>query len=385
MIDRKHTTIVRGVIALTLVTAASFAVMAPAQAQDAPPALQDSMPTGMTGVVPQEPEAVPGLPPALDGSALPSGDEVSPRSPGFQLPVDAGAGAGSSAATNNPFAPPPVEVTKTPEQIEAEIRKKAFNAAITGLIPLRPEEIRMLLERYDQTRQAWETPVYPYPKPEIVTEDISADPGATPPVLKLATGHVTVLNFVDASGEPWPIGDIAWAGNFEIIKSEEGGSKIAISPMADFAYGNLSVQLISTKTSIPFTLETQREKVYYRFDARMPEDGPNAKPSIIGVNTSVSLSAGGGHMNAVLEGVPPAGSEKMSVEGVDGRTTAYNMNGITYVRTPLTLLSPSWNSSVSSADGMNVYTVKNASVLLLADKGQVVRARLSERDFTHDE
>lgn len=356
----------------TLPNALPEAVMPVVQA---PPPTQ-TLPTEEAATAAQAPVAE-------ESSALPSGEEVSPRSPGFQLPVDDGAGG---AATSNPFAPPPVEVTKTPEEIEAEIRKKAFNAAITGLIPLRPEEIRNLLERYDQTRQAVETPVYPYPKPEIVTEDISTDPGTTPPVLKLATGHVTVLNFVDASGEAWPIQDISWAGNFEVIKSEPGGNKIAISPMADFAYGNINVQLLTMKTSIAFTLETQREKVYYRFDARMQEDGPYAKPSIIGVSTNaVSLSAGGGHMNAVLEGVPPTGSEKLAVEGVDGRTTAYVVNDTTYVRTPLTLLSPSWSSSVSSADGMNVYTVKKASVLLLSDKGQVVRARLSERDFTHDE
>ena len=376
MIDCTKTGFVSRVFSLALLLVAALAVVGPTQAQETPSSLQDSLPPGLTGVVSQAP---------ADASALPSGEAVSPRSPGFQLPPDAGAGAGTSAPSSNPFAAAPVEVAKTPEQIEAEIRKKAFNAAITGLIPLRPAEIRTLLERYDQTRQAVETPVYPYPKPEIVTEDISVDPGTIPPVLKLATGHVTVLNFVDASGEPWPIGDIAWAGNFEIIKSEEGGNKIAISPMADFAYGNINVQLINMKTAIPFTLETQREKVYYRFDARMSEDGPNAKPSLIGVNTSVSLSAGGGNMNAVLEGIPPAGSDKLTVEGVDGRTTAYQLNKTTYVRTPLTLLSPSWSSSVSSADGMNVYTVKNASVLLLSDKGQVVRARLSERDLTHDE
>ncbi len=328
----------------------------------------------------QDVPGVPASPFASDESALPGGDGVNPRAPGLQLPSDSGAGAGSS----NPFAQGPVEVTKSPEQIESEIRTKAFNAAITGLIPLNPGEIRKLLERYDQTRQAVETPIYPYPKPEIVTQDISQDPGSLPAVLKLATGHVTVVNFVDASGAPWPIQDISWAGNFEIIKTEPGGHRVTISPMSDFAYGNLSVQLLGMKTGVSFTLETQRDKVYYRFDARLPEDGPNAKPSLISVS-GPTLSAGGGVMNAVLEGVPPQGGDKLNVEGVDGRTTAYVVNKITYVRTPLTLLSPSWTASVSSADGMNVYSLKNASVLLLSDKGEVVRARLSERDFTHGE
>lgn len=354
-----------GVLLPALLVATIVTVSSTAVAQEAPAAL----PAGLAAMADGPAES----------SALPSGEEVNPRAPGLQLPVDDGAGS------SNPFAPPPIEVTKSPEQIETEVRKQAFNAALTGLIPLRPNEIRDLLERYDQTRQAVETPIYPYPKPEIVTEDISLDPGSLPPVLKLATGHVTVVNFMDSSGEPWPIQDISWAGNFEIIKTEAGGYRVTISPMSDFAYGNISVQLLGLKTAVTFTLETQREKVYYRYDARMPEEGPYAKPSIIGVSTNVSLSAGGGVMNAVLEGVPPQGSDKLAVEGVDGRTSAYLLNGITYVRTPLILLSPSWSSSVSSADGMNVYTLKKASVLLLSDKGEVVRARLSERDFTHDE
>ncbi|QQG36449.1 MAG: type IV secretion protein DotH [Micavibrio aeruginosavorus] len=316
-------------------------------------------------------------------TALPS-DDVTPRSPGFELPADAGAGSGGGASSN-PFAPRPVEITKTPEQIEAEIRQQAFNAALTGLIPMRPEEIRNLLKRYDQTRQAVETPVYPYPKPEIVVQDIVLDPGTTPAVLKLATGHVTMVNFVDITGEPWPIQDISWAGNFEIIKSEPGSNRLGISPMSDYAYGNISVQLLEMKTPVSFTLETQRELVHYRFDARIGQRGPYAKPGLIEASTPVSLSAGGWDLNAVLEGVPPSSSERLQVEGVDGRTTAYMIGGLTYVRTPLMLLSPSWSSSVSSADGMNVYTIKNAPVLLLSDNGQVVRARLSERDFTHDE
>lgn len=325
------------------------------------------------------------LPESENDSALPSSASVSPRAPGLQLPADASAGGGSQRPPANPFAPAPVEVTKTPEQIEAEIRRQAFNAAITGLIPLNPDEIRELLKRYDRTRQAVETPVYPYPKPEIVTQDIVLDPGTTPAVLKLATGHVTMVNFVDITGEPWPIQDVSWAGNFEIIRTEAGGNRLGVSPMSDFAYGNISVQLLEMKTPISFTLETQREIVHYRFDARVGQKGPYAKPSLMAASSPVIISAGGKDLNAVLEGVAPKGSDKLAVEGVDGRTTAYRLGGTTYLRTPMTLLSPAWDGSVSSADGMNVYALRDAPVVLLSDKGQVVRARLSEREFTHDE
>jgi intracellular multiplication protein IcmK len=71
----------------------------------------------------------------------------------------------------------------------------------------------------------------------------------------------------------------------------------------------------------------------------------------------------------------------MKVSGTDGRTTAYMVGDTTYVRTPLTLLSPGWSGSVSSADGMNVYSLSNAPVILLSDKGQVSRVRLSRKEI----
>ena len=61
------------------------------------------------------------------------------------------------------------------------------------------------------------------------------------------------------------------------------------------------------------------------------------------------------------------------------------MSGTTYVRTPLTLLSPAWQSSVSSADGMNVYALTAAPVLLLSDGGEFARATLKEKEDLLDE
>ncbi len=365
-----------GSLTAFLILGVGFA--APAGAQESEPSLREGLPAGLAA-------AVQGGDPAEDStdSALPEG-EVSPRAPGMQLPVSAGAGGGS-APSANPFAPPPVEVIKTPEQIEAEVREQSFNAALTGLLPMKPAEIRKLLEKYDETRQAIETPIYPYPKPEIVTQDVSLDPGATPPVIKLSPGHVTIVNFIDVTGQPWPLQDISWAGNFEIIKPEPGGARIGVSPLSDYAYGNMAVQLLEMKTPISLTLETQREKVHYRFDARVGEYGPYAIAPLVETSGTTSLTAGSSDMAAVLEGVAPSGSEKLAVNGVDGRTTAYSLAGLIYVRTPLTLLSPAWSSSISSADGMNVYTLKNAPVLLLSDKGQVVRARLSEKEATYDQ
>lgn len=273
---------------------------------------------------------------------------------------------------------------KTPEEIQEELRQQSYDAAIEGLLPLRPSEIRELLERFDRTQESVELPVYPAPRPEVAVETLSLEPGTKPTTIKVAHGYVTTLNILDSTGSPWPIEDITWAGNFEVIEvSGEGAHFIRITPQSEYAYGNMSIHLTSLQTPIIISLETSRDFVHYRFDAIVPEAGPFAKAPII--QSGLSVTAGDIDMAGFLEGVLPDGASRMSVSGVDSRTSAYTYDGLTYLRTPLTLLSPAWVSSASSADGMRVYALSDAPVLLLSEKGRTVRARLSARGDIIDE
>lgn len=350
-------------------TAISRDEMNAAMPDDLPPAEAGGQAVGQSAPVPGRPVTAFAAQPQ---DALPSGDGVNPRAPGLQLTPDAASNA------DDPFAPKQ-EQTKSPEQVEAEIRTRAYDAAATGLLPMRPGEIRKLLETYDKTQQAVEVPVYPYPEPENTVQTISLDPGVKPSEVKVATGHVTTMTFMDMTGAPWPVQDISWAGNFEIVQPENGGSVLRVTPMSEFAYGNMSIRLVGLNTPVTFVLKTHRDVVQYRFDARIPQYGPSAKPPVIQGGAAL-LAAGDPVMGSILDGSVPGNAERLDVDGVDGRTTAYKLEQTTYVRTPLTLLSPGWTGSVSSADGMNVYQLRNAPVLLLSDEGQVVRARLSERD-----
>lgn len=347
-----------------------FAGAPHARAQEALPA--DPFASSDIGAAPQAiPQAIPAPPQAGESrTALPSGYDVNARAPGMQLSDD---------ELFDPFAAPPPAPVQTAEEIEREIRTRAYNAAITGLMPMRPDEIRRLLETYDQTQQAVEVPIFPYPTPQTAVETVALDPGVAPPEIKVAVGHVTTVSMLDITGAPWPIQDVAWAGNFELIQPEDGGNMLRISPQSHFTHGNISIRLIGLNTPVIFTLRTHRDVVQYRLDARIPQYGPNARVPI--VDGGVSLAAGNSVMSAILDGVPPAGALRMDVDGVDGRTSAWAVNGMTYLRSPLTLLSPGWNSSVSSGDGMNVYELRNAPVVLLSDEGRVVRAALSERNM----
>lgn len=269
---------------------------------------------------------------------------------------------------------------KTSEELEDDFRKGAFESALKTVLPLRPDEIRTILEHFDRTVESSKLPVHPYPRPELVVQNVSLDPGSPPLNVKMAYGYVTTLSVLDSSGAPWPIEDMSWVGEFEIMENtvKDTTNILRISPESDFSHGNLSLRLLGLDTPVILTLETNRDIVHYRFDAVVPGNGPFAQAPLI--KPGVTLAAGDVEMSAALSGVIPEEAQKLSVSGVDGRTTAYKYNDMTYVRTPLTLLSPGWESSVSSADGTKVYALLDAPVLLLSDKGRMVRAYLSERE-----
>jgi intracellular multiplication protein IcmK len=116
-----------------------------------------------------------------------------------------------------------------------------------------------------------------------------------------------------------------------------------------------------------------------RLDVQIPEVGP--KGILPPVETPISTKAGDDDMTAVLMGVVKGeGTERLKVDGVDGRTTAYNQGGMMYIRTPYTMLSPAWVKSVQSGDGTKVYALNFTPIVLLSDKGKMVRAYLSHKE-----
>lgn len=266
------------------------------------------------------------------------------------------------------------------EDIEESFRNEAFDQALRTLLPLRPGEIRTLLEHFDRTIESTQLPVHPYPRPELTVQNVSLDPGVLPLTVKMAYGYVTTISMLDASGQPWPIEDMSWVGEFKIQEStvDTTTHMIRVSPESAFAHGNISMRLAGLNAPVILTFETNRDLVHYRFDAILPKMGPSATTPLI--DTGVTLVSGDPDMSIALGGVVPGDAEILDVSGVDGRTTAYIYNGLTYVRTPLTLLSPGWNSSVTSADGTKIYALEGTPVILLSDRGRMVRAYLTERE-----
>lgn len=330
-----------------------------------------------------------------------SGTPVAAPAPAAAPPSPLGAMGSTPDAADNPLGPAaglplqgglPAADALSQEEIDAQIeadldkqRKKidetTFNEALKMLLPMKPAQIRQMLDAFKESREAAETPIAT-PEPKVHVETISLDPSRTPPVIKTSVVRVTTLTLLDSTGAPWPIQDVSWTGKFDVVTPEEGGHVIRITPETAHGMGNISIRLVDLITPITFTLQSGLDEVYYRFDARVPRQGPLAKAPLIEHGGLKTAAGGDESLVQVLDGTPPTASEKLNIEGVDGRTTVWRLGERIYLRTPLTLLSPSWDSSVTSADGMNVYTLAAAPVVLLSDQGKVVRAQIAEDGVT---
>lgn len=264
---------------------------------------------------------------------------------------------------------------------ELEHNRKSYSRAATGLLPLSPDQVRNFMRHLQQTQEAAQPPYEGQPKGKVRIETIILDPGAQPPMLHLAAGYVTTINILDSTGEPWPILDVGVGGNFDVSPTKADTHIVRIMPLTRYSSGNLSVLLKDLATPIIFRLSADTTSdVDLRFDARVPKFGPGAKIPLVDHSR---LEAGDETIMAFLQNLPPTGAKRVKVSGLDGRTLVWSLGDKVYVRTPLTMLSPAWNASVNAADGMAVYEIGTAPVLLMSDNGAVVRAHIAQDD-DHD-
>ena len=333
------------------------------------------------------------IPAGAQTSGTGSGSDTPPPPPGVADPfAGSGVSEGAPLGQGLPMSDSAQGYSLTPEEAaelenrlqeeakeeERKVRRESIDGAIDSVLPLKPEEIREMLDFFRQSREAAETPIK-VPQPMVRIETIPLDPGALPSMIKTAPGHVTTINILDITGQPWPIRDVSWAGQFEVTPPEPGGHILRVTPLSAHGVGNLSIQLVDLITPITFSLQTGLDVSYYRFDARIPEMGPMAHTPIIDQG-GLDAVAGNKELISFLEGVPPMKATRLNISGVDPRTKIWQLGSEYFLRTPLSLLSPAWNNSVKSSDGMNVYALNQASVILLSDNGRMVQAYVKPQE-----
>jgi intracellular multiplication protein IcmK len=252
------------------------------------------------------------------------------------------------------------------------VEELAFNGVTEQLFPLSPDELIKIKQQYHTTEYAQESPVGTPPKPTATSQFVNLSPGSTPPVIRLSQGFVSSLVFLDSTGAPWPISayDLGDPAAFN-IQWDKTSNTLMIQASKLYTYGNLAVRLRGLNTPVMLTLIPGQKAVDYRVDLRVQGYGPNAKsmPMEEGIPPAASDI-----LLHVLDGVPPDGSSRLIVSGGDAR--AWLLNDKMFVRTSLTILSPGWIGSMTSADGTHAYEMQKSPVLLVSWHGKVMQLKV---------
>jgi intracellular multiplication protein IcmK len=279
----------------------------------------------------------------------------------------------ASSASSSGSNPTQTNIEKNNTYYKA-LKEEAFQRLLNTKIPLEPEQIIKFNQELDKTQRASHTSPTTPPQPVSSTVTIDLSPGSPPPLVRLSSGFVSSLVFVDSTGQPWPVADYSLGNPQEVnIQWDKKTNALFVQSTAPYVTANLAVRLAKLDTPIMISLVTGQRQVDYRVDFQIRANGPNALPPIgesIYPNFVMSPA-----LLKTLDGIPPENSKELQVSGNFGRAWAYN--GKLIFRTNLTVLSPAWNATVSSADGTKVYEFMQTPLILASKDGKTVKIEIS--------
>ncbi|MCH9744095.1 MAG: DotH/IcmK family type IV secretion protein [Gammaproteobacteria bacterium] len=260
-----------------------------------------------------------------------------------------------------------VKVAPSTQQTGSSVGQSAFSGVVNSMLPMTPEQIKTLRYMFDQSQRAASSYPGTPPKPTSSSVMVNLSPGSAPPIIRLRSGFVSSLVFLDSTGQPWPVQayDLGDPSSFN-VQWDQKGNTLLVQALSSYKPGNLAVMLKGQDTPVMVTLMPGQKAVDYRVDLRVPGMGPNAQPQFSNLPDVASPQ-----LLDFLNGVPPNGAKELQVTGAP--CEAWLLNGKMYLRTSLTVLSPSWLATMASPDGTHVFELMKAPVVLASYRGKVVQ------------
>lgn len=248
----------------------------------------------------------------------------------------------------------------------------AFGAMMSQNMPMSPTQVVQMHQQVDLAQRAAAIPANVPPKPVSSTIMVNLAPGTTPPAVRLAQGYVTSLVFVDSTGQPWPIASFD-IGNPKAVNMQWDGKSnvLLMQAVTPYMTGDMVVRLVGLPTPITLEMIAGQRVVDYRVDLHVSGIGPNTKEVPVGTNLPNSANQ---LLLGVLDGLAPAGSKQLTVNGADSQ--AWVLGQKMYLRTRLTVLSPGWVGKMVSPDGMIAYELPTTSSVLVSRFGEPVEIKV---------
>lgn len=274
----------------------------------------------------------------------------------------------SSAATKLTSAPLTQAggIAQLAAQQPSADQQSAFMGAIDKSMPMTPSQILELKQRVAAAEQAAATSAGTPPQPVSTSMMVSLAPGATPPVIRLQQGFISSLVITDSSGNPWPITAIDNGNSTAFnVSWNKSGNTIMIQALKAYTSGNIAVSLKGSDTPVMLTLIPGQNVVDYRADLRVAGLSPDSAKGVMDNGLPPSANQ---ELLQVLDGIGPQNSQVLSIEGCSS-CGAWATKTEMYVRLPegMNLISPGFLGMMKSPDGTQVYDLRKAPTLLIAD------------------
>lgn len=322
-----------------------------------------------TGPVPVPPDAVQGY----GVGTLPQGyAQAYPVQPGYPPAITQGYGQLPAVVAPGQGGLPPV---LDPNQLTAE-QIEAYNEAIRQVFPMNPDLIRLYMDAARRNQQA--ILEKPQPAPAVETSFVRLEPGEEPPVLNLAEGIATAVNFFDSTGQPWPVTQyVLGSEKFQVIQLGRGSNSLTLSPLTPVGWGNVVVRLEGLDKPVSMSLLVSNTTADFNRNIQVMQPGPRAvvPPPPPPRGEAVAGEAGNRMMMKVVEGVDiPDEARAVPVGGVEAK--AWLLGEELYVRSRHRL-STQFLEQMAGPGGINAYRLKRTPLLMFIVDGRVVAANVT--------
>lgn len=244
---------------------------------------------------------------------------------------------------------------------------------LNQLAPANTEQLRQILKELNERQGAAVTPVRPELTSKASQYVVDLSPGATPPVIRVASGVGATVNFVDAGGNPWPI---TFANNFNAEAAtitQMAPHVLSVAANSPHLTGSVGVMLQGLTTPVNFMITPAQQTTDYRVDLLIPGMSPDSPPMVGAMQSRPAI--GGQDLKDYLYGATPEGAIRLKVGGDAAKaslTRAWqDTKGNLVLRTSARVVSPGWYHMLPALDGTSVYQLAPTPVVRVSVDGQL--------------
>lgn len=240
-----------------------------------------------------------------------------------------------------------------------------YESAKTAIFPVTPEQIKAWQDTVDEQRRAARAKVVT--APVISSETLKLSPGEPPPAIHVSPFFGATVNFIDASGNPWPIKAITEfnVDDFKSSKPFPSSNTLTISNLGSYGQGSVTVFLDDFETPIVLMIYGGQKITDTRKDLRIPRQKPGVV-NPIPASTEMRAANVDRRLFDLLDGVIPAGS--ISLKTSDAVVRAWQLDDKLIIRTAATIMS-NFDERVPSQDGTYVYSMPMTPLVAISVNG----------------